>query len=229
MLLIFYCYICNFAPSVTRACLMSIIFMLSQLVYRRYDRLNCLSLCAWIILFAKPLYIFDAGFLLSFTSVFCIFALTRPLYKQLRKLKLKKLASPLALILSVQLGLIPVMSLYYQSINIFSILANLVCVPLFEVVFILTFILIPICMLLPFLAFVLKFIEFLYFIITAIAGFVASLSWANISLTKSKDIFCVGFYTSVFVCSRYVNIERKTKYISIACILWVAIVCSIFV
>ncbi|MBO5884901.1 MAG: ComEC/Rec2 family competence protein, partial [Clostridia bacterium] len=122
LLLMFYCYICNFSPSVTRACLMSIVFMLAQLVYHRYDKLNCLSLCAWIILFAKPLYIFDAGFLLSFVSVFCIFTLTKPIKNLFKKFKFKKLASPLAVIFSVQLGLIPIMSLYYNNFNLFSFL-----------------------------------------------------------------------------------------------------------
>lgn len=227
ILLFFYCYICGFSPSVSRACLMSIIFMLARLIYYKYDRLNCLSFCAWIILFIKPLYIFDAGFLLSFVSVFCIFTLTDVFNKLFSKIKYKKLSNTLAVIFSVQVGLIPIMSLFYNNFNLFSYLTNFICVPLFEIIFILTFIFIPLCMLFPFLIFTLKFVELLYFVLTTIAGFMASISWANISLIKSKEVFCVGFYSGVFICSKYISIKPKQKLITTTAILMFSVLCSL--
>lgn len=228
ILIILYCYICNFAPSVVRASLMSIIFMLANLIYRKYDKLNCISFVAWLILFVKPLYIFDASFVLSFSCVFCIFVFRDLIRKLFKKLKFKKLASPLSLICSVQIGLIPVMSLFYSNFNLLSVITNFICVPLFEVVFILTFVLIPLVMILPFLSFILNAIEFLYFTLTTIAGFVSSLTLFNIKLIKSKDIFCVGYYASAFVCSKYVNITKKEKIYLATSIICFSILCSVW-
>ena len=212
VLLAFYCYICNFSPSVTRASLMSLTYMLAKVLCRKYDRLNSISFCALLILLFKPLYIFDAGFLLSFGSVFCIFMLSSIIKDALTKLKLKRnFASTLAVTFATQLGLIPIMCLFYDSMNLLSFVTNLICVPLFEIAFILTFVLTIVCMILPFLSFILKFVELIYFLIITVASFVASLKFAVIPLTKCKNMFVVGCYGTMFLFSRFVNINKTSR------------------
>ena len=212
IILLLYAYVCGFSPSVTRACLMSLIFAFSFVVGRKYDKLNCFGLSAIIILLVKPLYIFDAGFLLSFASVFCIFTLSKPFSILLRRAKLNyKLSQALGLIISVQIGLLPMMALYYETFNILSCFTNLICVPLFELTFMLTFAIVPICMILPFLHFTLNFIEFLFTLITLIANGIGAISWANWNMTKLNGIFVVCFYFSCFIISRYVNLNLRLK------------------
>lgn len=213
VILLFYAYICGFSPSVTRACLMSLVFAFSFVVGRKYDKLNCLGFVALLILLVKPLYVFDAGFLLSFASVFCIFTLSKPLTMLFRRAKLNtKLSQTFGLIVSVQFGLLPMMALYYETFNILSFFTNLICVPLFEITFMLTFVVVPLCMLLPFMHFFLSFIEFLFTLITLIASGVSLVSWANIDMTNLTGIFIVCFYCCCFILSRYYNIKQKDKF-----------------
>lgn len=217
--LLFFVYLCDFSPSVVRALIMGLIFSFGGLIGKKYDSLNSLSLCAFSILLFKPLYIFDAGFLLSFLCVFCIFTLYKTLNKLLSHLKINtNLKSAIALTLSAQLGLIPILSVYANSFNIFSILVNLICVPFFEFAFILTLILVPICLIFPFMSFMLEFLQFMYLLVTLLAGYISTFSWANLPLNKFNDLLIISSYSTIFVCSNFINIKKHQKAI-ISCLI----------
>ena len=227
ILLFVYCYLCGFSPSVVRASIMSLVFIYASCLGRKYDALNCLAISGFIILLAKPLYVFDAGFLLSYFSVFCIFTLHKPLCKLLLTIKLPtKLAQILALTLCVQIGLLPIMAVYYSEFSVLSIFANLLCVPLFQIAYILAFICLPICMLLPFMIFLLKFDEFLFAIITKIANIVASAKWSFVSLYNMKSLFVISFYCAIFILSGYIMLKTKLKTVIAALVLFIGILLS---
>ncbi len=224
-----YCYLCNFAPSVVRASLMSLVFLFASLSGRKYDRLNSLAICAFLILLFKPLYIFDAGFLLSFGCVFCIFVLSSLVRDFLKFLKIGyKLCDSLAIILGVQIGLIPLVSLFYTKMNVLSIICNLICVPLFEIAFILTFIFSIICLILPFTTFILKGVEFLYWAICGFASIFTDATFAYITMPKTQVIYVTGFYSSCFVASKFVQMQKIQKLYAIFGIIFVSVLCSIF-
>lgn len=229
-LLSFYCYLCDFAPSVMRASVMSLVYIFSGVIYQKYDRLTSISLSASIILMFRPLYIFDVGFLLSFGCVFCIFILSSLLKDVLYKTKLnKKLCDNLSIIISVQLGLLPLISLFYSTTNILSVFCNLICVPLFEIAFILTFLFSFVCIILPFLGFCLRCVEFLYWLIVNISTCFSSATFAYITLPKTNAIFVSGFYSSCFVYSKFVNLTKINKLKIITVILLISFIFSIFV
>lgn len=230
ILLTFYCYICNFSPSVVRASLMSLMFIFSNAVGRKYDKLTSLALCAILILLFKPLYIFDAGFLLSFGCVFCIFVISPSICSLLEKTKLNKnVCSNLSVVLSVQLGLIPLSAMFYSSINLLSLLCNIICVPLFEFAFILTFIISFVCIILPFMTFLLKVVELLYWLISNISILFSNATFAFLTLLKTNSIFVVGFYSACFYLSNFVNEKELNKSIVCPSILIVSYICSLFV
>ena len=230
VLLAFYCYICNFSPSVVRASLMSLMFISSNIVGRKYDKLTSLALCAILILLFKPLYIFDAGFLLSFGCVFCIFVISPSICSLLEKTKLnKKVCSNLSVVLSVQLGLIPLSAMFYSSINLLSLLCNIICVPLFEFAFILTFIISFVCIILPFMTFLLKVVELLYWLISNISILFSNATFAFLTLPKTNSMFVVGFYSACFYLSNFVNEKGLNKSIVCPSILIVSYTCSLFV
>lgn len=227
LLLFAYCYLCGFSASVVRASIMSLVFVYATCLGRKYDALNCLAVAGYIILLVKPLYVFDAGFLLSFFSVFCIFTLHKPICKLFSKAKFPKiLAQSLALTLCVQLGLLPIMAVYYSEFSILSVFTNLLCVPLFQIAYILAFVFLPICLLLPFMTFVLKFNEFLFSIISKIANIVANAKWSFVVLHNMKSIFVILFYVSMFVFSGYIMIRQKLKTVVAMLILFVGIFLS---
>ena len=226
-LLFAYCYLCGFSPSVVRASIMSLVFVYAYCLGKKYDALNCLAISGFIILFIKPLYVFDAGFLLSFLSVFCIFTLCRPLCKLLLKIKFPtKFAQVVSLTLCVQIGLLPIMAVYYSEFSILSLFANLICVPLFQIAHIIAFICLPVCMLLPFMIFVLKFDEFLFSVIAKIANIVACAKWSFVSLYNMKLLFVISFYISGFVLSGYVMLKTKLKAVISALVFAIGVLMS---
>lgn len=214
----FFTYLCDFAPSVVRALIMSLVFSFSSVVGKKYDRLNSLALCAMIILCVKPLYVFDYGFLLSFLCIFCIFTLTKPCTNMFRKMGAKKFSSALGLTLSVQLGLIPVLMTISSSFNMISLFVNLICVPLFEFAFVMTLVVVPLCAILPFVSFLFTFVQFIYFCVSQLAMFVSSLYWAYIPLVNFGDIFAISSYTGIFCASGYVRAEPKVKTVAVCLI-----------
>ncbi len=216
--LMFFVYLCDFAPSVVRAFVMSLVFSFGAVVGKKYDRLNSLAICALIILCVKPMYVFDYGFLLSFLCIFCIFTLTKPCTKMFRKIGAKSLSPALGLTFSVQLGLLPVLMTISSSFNFLSLIINLLCVPIFEFAFVLTLVVVPLCMLLPFLSFLFTFVQFIYFCVSQLAVWTSSLSWAYIPLISFGDIFAISSYTAIFCASGYVksNIKAKTTYVCMA-------------
>ncbi|MDO5388762.1 MAG: ComEC/Rec2 family competence protein, partial [Clostridia bacterium] len=72
LFLIFYTILAGASPSVVRASLMMFLYILSGLISRKYDLLSSTSIICCVLLMYNPYYIFDLGFLYSFTSVFAI-------------------------------------------------------------------------------------------------------------------------------------------------------------
>jgi competence protein ComEC len=65
-------------PPVLRAALMACIVILGRLLFRRLDLLNSAALAALVILFFRPLELFDPSFQLSFLAMACIGGIAAP-------------------------------------------------------------------------------------------------------------------------------------------------------
>ena len=67
---------------VLRAGLMTAIVVLGSFFYRRLDLLNSVALAALLLLIARPTYVTDTGFLLSFLAIGCIAGLAVPILER---------------------------------------------------------------------------------------------------------------------------------------------------
>ncbi len=123
-------------PSVVRACVMAAFLMAAPLLERRPNPLNALGAAALALLLARPGSLFDLGFQLSFSAVGGILLLHGPLEERLsaalgaRGRWTGRLAAPLALSLSAQVGVAPLLIRTFGEVSVISPLANLVVVPL---------------------------------------------------------------------------------------------------
>ena len=63
----------GFSPSAVRAVVMILVAMAGKVVYRRYDWLNNIAIAALFILLVQPLYLWNAGFQLSFLATLGIY------------------------------------------------------------------------------------------------------------------------------------------------------------
>lgn len=124
-----YGFLIGYPPSVLRALIMFTLLFYSKVIFRRYDSINTLFFAMFIILSINPLWLFDIGFQLSFGATFFITFLTPILRTKFYPYN-KKLGTSLYAILSVQIGLAPILFYYFNSISIISILGNFILIPI---------------------------------------------------------------------------------------------------
>jgi competence protein ComEC len=220
----FYAYLCGFSPSVLRAGLMGIIFMLSKLFAKNYDFLNSLGFAGIIILLFRPLYGLDTGFLMSVACVLGIALLLPAIERGLNKFLPYKVASPLAVSLAVQVTILPFTLLMGSKLNFLTIFANLFIVPLFSVLFPLLFVIAFLCTILPFLKFLFAVIEGGFIAITFLAK-VFSIAAIEVPLSVSV-LQIVLLYGACLVVSDYMMIDRTKKFFVVCCMIFVASVSS---
>ncbi len=120
------------STSTVRAVIMFSTCMLADLTGRTYDLFSALSLSLMMILFTDPLYIYDAGFMLSFGSVSGIACLS-PVLKEILPWGDKRIFSGLIASLSVSLSILPVTLYFFYEVPVYSVFLNLLVLPLMGV------------------------------------------------------------------------------------------------
>jgi competence protein ComEC len=129
VILWFYCILTGATPSVLRAVFMATVYLGAKFAGRRPDALNSLALAALGILVIRPSDFFDIGFQLSFSAVLGMILLYKKIKNSFGSLP-EWLSSTLAVMLSAQLGVVPLIAYYFNMFSPVSIPANLVFVPL---------------------------------------------------------------------------------------------------
>lgn len=138
--------ITGFSPSVIRAGIMQIIYLIGLGIIRQADSLNSLGIAALIICFINPYAVADIGFLLSFAAtlgiIICSGKITvflgehilrkqeKPthLQAQIRKITqpvIKSVISIIALTVSATVFTLPLTLLYFKQFALYSIISNL--------------------------------------------------------------------------------------------------------
>ena len=203
MILLFYCYLCSFSPSVVRATIMTIIFALTSIIRRPYDSLNSLAIAGFVIVLFSPLSAVDTGFLMSFCSVLCVLLFAKPLTKFLAKVLPWSVASVMAVSISAQIGILPFISSFFSTFNFLSVFANLLIIPFFSLVFPVLFIFAFLSSFMPFLSGIFVLFNFCFNLINSVASFFASSSLQvplkPFSLSISMFILLFIFSLSSFV------------------------------
>ena len=213
----FYAYLCNFNTTVIRATIMSLVLLSASAFGKQYDLLNSLGLAGILLLLFNPLSALDVGFQLSFVSVFIIAILSPLLKKVFLKAHLpNSVASTLSIIISVQLGILPIIAKYFGQISILSVISNLLSIPLFELAYLLNFTILPIVLIFPFMGFLLTFVSFIYQGVIFLASVFANLKWSVFTIYALTDFSIILFYIAVFAISSFVMISPKQKWMVMA-------------
>ncbi|MBI4810566.1 MAG: ComEC/Rec2 family competence protein [Ignavibacteriales bacterium] len=138
LLLVYYIFLTGSAPSVTRSVIMAIVFLGGKLLERKNDIYNALAFSAIILLLIDAKQFLQPGFQLSFTAVFSIVYLY-PKINKVRELISEKFRDNKIVVLifalfsvsiAAGIGTLPFTSLYFGKISLISFVANLVIVPL---------------------------------------------------------------------------------------------------
>lgn len=117
-----------------RALVMFIVRMGAEITGRDYDMPTSLALAGAVIAAYQPLYLLDAGFLLSFGALLGLTAVLPCLENCFGRFGETAFGKSLCGSLAVNLTLLPVMLYFYFEFPLYSILLNLAVIPLMSVV-----------------------------------------------------------------------------------------------
>ncbi len=213
--LIFYAYLCNWSVSVLRAGTMAVIGILAPLFFKRYDFLTSISFAGVLLLVIRPSSLFSISFVLSFMAVLGI-CLIFPIFEKWLKKKniTNSTITSLALSIATNFALIGPSVYYFTTVNPMGIISNIIVLPLFSVIFIGSFILVMMSLVLPFLSYLFylinPLIDVLNLLVTMLSrfsfsfeaneiGFIVIINWAIFLLFLSKFNLKKGWIKAVSV------------------------------
>lgn len=133
-----YSGVCNFTPSSVRAAIMCAVMLCASLFYKKNDLLSSLSLAALILLIINPMYLFGAGFLLSFGAALGIIMLGHNTEAVLRFLP-KRAREPLSVGLAVHVSTIPTQLACFGYMSWAGLFLNVLIIPIVSVLYLLLF------------------------------------------------------------------------------------------
>ncbi len=224
--LVFFCYVCNWAPSILRALLMTVCTYLVRWISGRYDMLIALSWSVLALLLFNPYYLFDVGWQLSVLSVLGMATLHLRIDRFLQSKKLNKfvygLLSAISVSFSCTVATFATTSHFYGEVPIMGVLANLIGVPLMSWAFT-----VGLVGLLPWVfKYALHVADGILWIVTQVATVVSSMDFAVATLSTIALAIAITVVW-LFVVGQYVNLKRNTKVVINVALLLVLVVCFV--
>lgn len=163
-LAIFYTFLSGWVPSMVRACFIAVVALCGKLIKREISLLNTLLLGAFLALAINPNQIGDLGFQFSYLATLGIVLWTDKLVHKIKFVP-RSWAEPFAVTLTAESLLLPLQLYYFHNLPVYSLLANLLAVPLASLI-----------LLLALLASLFSLIGSLGWLIASVIEFVVSLS-----------------------------------------------------
>lgn len=142
MIILCICYIIAsaFTVSVIRAGAMFIIMSASSFFKRRNDSLTSLFLAAALIVMFSPCSVYDAGFVLSFTSTLGIIIIVgtymrvrKPAKTRFQSIRNYILLSVITTLSAMSFSIVPMM-IYFDSFSLIGVISNIVISPLISLI-----------------------------------------------------------------------------------------------
>ncbi len=213
IVLLFYCYLCNFSVSVVRASFMISMALFCRARGKPYDNLSSLCMIASIILIINPLKLFNISFMLSFSSVLIIILTVSQLERFFSKFLYKKLASLLALTIGLQIGMFVIQLVCFGSYPVLSFFSNFISVPIQSLAFVSLIVGTLLSLVFPFLSFVPRLFGILTGVVVKLNGFISGLG-LMINFASLGLIWIVIVLLLLFMLSDYIFIKKKWKLLS---------------
>lgn len=142
LLLVYYIFLTGGAASVIRSVIMAIVFLGGKLSQHRADFYNTLALSAIVILLIDAKQFFQPGFQLSFAAVFSLVYLYPKMHAASRFLPgtlrrttwVRFCIAAFCVSLAAGIGTLPFTSVYFGKISLAGFVANMIVVPLSNIV-----------------------------------------------------------------------------------------------
>lgn len=209
----FYGFLIGFPLTVMRALTMFTLLFGSEVFYRKYNSINSIGLAALVLTIYNPYWIFDAGFLLSFSAALGLIAYNKYVAKNIETEDV--ILRTLYLYIFMQLSILPVIAYYFNYLPLMGILYNLLLLPIFTVILIYGFVLLILNVLfstvltIPF-----KIFDYILYSLRYIVDFTDEIVFNGIVLPSFSPVLTIFFYTMLCFTLYLYNNKNKdlTKY-----------------
>ncbi len=224
VLLLAYCFLLDFAPSVVRASLLAVLLLLGKATRRRVDPLTSLAAAFLLILLLRPSDLFNLGFQLSFLAVLGIITLGDRFNQLLLRWErfatlpsfVQGIFKAYAITLAASLfTLVPLVNAFHQF-SLIGLLFSPLAIALigflmagFAVLLLLSFVSLPLAL------FFTPPVIFYAASYEALVAFFTSLPLATISLPYIHLMPALAFYLSLWLMSRYAKIKGRRAALAI--------------
>ncbi|MCL1787364.1 MAG: ComEC family competence protein [Defluviitaleaceae bacterium] len=131
VVMVLYCLMTGAGIATVRAVTMGGVLVFGKVLGRKYDLLAAVSWACVALLLYEPLYLFNAGFQLSFAAVFGIGTLSAPVDRLLAKLRMRSgnFRKGLGVGIAAVISTYPVFAFHMYEIQLYSVVGNLVVAP----------------------------------------------------------------------------------------------------
>ncbi|MDP2304303.1 MAG: DNA internalization-related competence protein ComEC/Rec2 [Ignavibacteria bacterium] len=132
--LIFFLIITGAPPSVFRATIMAVLYLVAVITNRSSNPFNILSIAALVLLLINPSDLFNPGFQLSFAAVLSILIIYPLINSWISNSKLpiwiKGLLLFMGVSLAAQIGTLPLTNYYFGKLSLIALFSNLIVIPI---------------------------------------------------------------------------------------------------
>ncbi len=213
--LVFYTFLVEGRPSVIRATLMTVMYLLGKLLWKNNHHLNSISLSALILLVLNPFSLFTLGFQLTFVATLSILLFFPRVAQKLPRFPFR-LGEVFAVTLSAQAGVLPLIALNFNRIVLSSLILNFAALPLLFVIMAGGFFFLP----LSFLSTVLSRLwsqgmAFCIDLLLAVAGLASGpISFLSYRIPTPHLWTCLGYFLSGLLLLAPPRYKRTKAYVT---------------
>ncbi len=203
----FYGFLIGFPISVMRTLVMFTLLFGADIFYRKYSSINAIGLAALILTIYNPYWIFDAGFLLSFSAALSLIVYNKNISGNVQT---KNIFLRLVyLYLFLMLFTLPVLAYFFNYIPIMGIIYNIVLLPIFTVLMIYGFLLLIFYGIVPYLLVIpFRIYDYLLYGLRYAINYTEEFGFNGLTIQTMSISLIIFFYIMlVFMIYTYNNYE----------------------
>ncbi len=194
----FYGFLIGFPVTVMRALVMFTLLFGSEILYRKYNSVNSICLAALVLTLYNPYWIFDAGFLLSFSAALSLIVYNKYISRHIKTRN--EILRAIYLYLFLHLFTLPVVSYYFNYVPFMGIIYNILLLPIFTVILIYGFALL--IMNVIFYRFMMVFFDIFDYILYSLRYFVNltdKVQFNGLSVSSMSTAMIIFYYCMLIV------------------------------
>jgi len=192
--LLFYASLVEGRPSVMRATIMALAFLIGKLIWRNVNLLNTLAISAFILLMLNPFNLFSLGFQLTFAATLSIILFFPKIIHYLPRLPMR-ISEIFALSLTAQLGVLPFVASAFNRITFSALILNFAAIPVVALIMAFGYLFLLLTLMSPVAAGILaKLIHFLVTFLIAISHLLDPIPGASFRIPTPSVFVVLGYF-----------------------------------